>query len=51
MVEGWIALDIGQQSDEVAAKTMRTISLTFTDSFEHAHEISTVPKWARELDK
>lgn len=49
--EGWIAFDVGSLSDNDAARAMRTVLLIFTDAFDNQHEISTVPPWARELEK
>jgi len=46
--EGWLAYDIGSQVDAgAAAVMMRTLTLSFTDAFEHQHEIATQAAWAR----
>ncbi len=51
MREGWIAFDVGPQVDDQGARVMRSVTLMLTDTFEHTHEISTMPAWARKLEK
>jgi hypothetical protein len=45
---GWIAFDVGEGlSIAEQSSLMGTVLLMFRDAFDHLHEISTIPEWAR----
>jgi hypothetical protein len=47
--EGWIAFDVGPLSKDDAISITSTVSLQFTDAFDHRHEISFLQEFARKI--